>query len=174
MKTLPIYLALFFFFTWICADAAVYTVNNRPDQPTQYRDFNEAMALANHGDTIVIIATDVKYGSIRIDKSVTLIGQAVDHAVSKLPLAQSVYIDAPNVVVRNLACAYIYCYQNGNGALLENNTFTTIAFYEPCENITLINNTFNILDISGTMSNLMMFDNRMVDEPVAEVTMFRN
>ena len=173
MKRITFSLAIIFFFHF-AVYPTVYTVSNQLNVKADFRDFNSAMVAASSGDTIVLMASPSGYGRLEINKSITVLGQSTQSEIYEKPVATSIYIDAPNVVLDGMECSYIYCSQAGEGAFLTSNRFKSISFFESCDNITLINNTFNILDTPLGVSNLMMVNNTMVDDTARNAQLVLN
>lgn len=164
MKKLSLYFALFLFLQ-MHAVGAVFTVNNQSTQSGNFLNFKSALYQAASGDTILLVASARDYGHIEITKTITVVGVSAGSGLFEKPMTKSVYIQAPNVRMEGLECSYIYCSKLGDGVVLKGNKFKSISFYEPCENITLLENTFNILDIPKGVSNLMMANNALIAEP---------
>ncbi len=56
--------------------ATIRTVSNDPNSPGQYTTIAAAITAAVNGDTIYIHGTNINYGSITINKSLTIIGSS--------------------------------------------------------------------------------------------------
>ena len=164
MKKLTLNLLVIFCFIQFEAVAKIISFSNQETDSFTVQDLTSAIESANVGDTIVLMPSSHNYGKIVINKSITLMGKAYDKGGFEKPIAESIYIQAPNVVIQGVECSYIYCFETSHGALLKGNTFKTISFYEPCEDITLLNNTFNILDMPEPVSNFMMANNHIVPQ----------
>lgn len=176
MKKLIFNILLLFCFVQLEAEAKIITVNNQMTCVFTCSNLVTALESAAAGDTIILMPSKTSYGKITINKSVTILGKNYDKGENEKPIAESIYIQAPNVVIEGIQCSYIYCFESGYGALLKDNTFKSISFYEPCHDITLLNNTFNILDMPEPVTNFMMADNSIVPNiPVSskELTQLR-
>lgn len=69
-----IYSILFISFFCIYAQAAVRTVNNNNPSPGQYTTLQAAIDAAASGDTIYVSGTFFNYGSVNVNKTLTIIG----------------------------------------------------------------------------------------------------
>ena len=76
MKTLVLLFIACFVYSMSYAD--IITVSNNPDSPGQYTSLPAAIAAASVGDTILVSGSPTNYGSITINKKLTLFGSGYD------------------------------------------------------------------------------------------------
>jgi hypothetical protein len=72
MKTLSSFLAVVTLVSG--AQAALRTVSNAVGQPAQYTDLQTAITASSAGDTVYVMGSGSPYGSVTIDRPITLIG----------------------------------------------------------------------------------------------------
>ncbi|MBX2967280.1 MAG: hypothetical protein KF845_14135 [Cyclobacteriaceae bacterium] len=56
------------------AQATIFTVSNNPNRPAQYENVTDAIAAADHGDTIYVHGSQFTYPDFTINKRLVLIG----------------------------------------------------------------------------------------------------
>jgi hypothetical protein len=74
-KTMKFYALLAISFSAFNAFATIVTVSNNVNSPSQYTDLQVAITAAANNDTIYIHRSDLSYGAITINKTLTLIGE---------------------------------------------------------------------------------------------------
>lgn len=110
----------------------VLTVDNRPESGAQYDNVQDAIAAASSGDIIYIHPSPTSYGSITLDKTLTLVGPGHDPSNSEGLRATlgAITLDANtlNTEIRGLNISSISAYSNGTNAAnvhIINNRITT-------------------------------------------------
>jgi predicted nucleic-acid-binding Zn-ribbon protein len=74
MKTFFLWMVAAIMLCGLHSQAAIITVSNAPNSPGQYTNLQEALDAANSGDTIYVSGSMTSYGTIDIDKQITLVG----------------------------------------------------------------------------------------------------
>jgi hypothetical protein len=76
MKTLVLLVTACFVYSM--SNAAIITVSNDVDSPGQYTNLQTAINAANVGDTILVSGSPTNYGSVTINKKLTVFGSGYD------------------------------------------------------------------------------------------------
>ena len=74
MKNIRPILTVSFVLAFLCATAAVWRVNNRPNVDADFSTWNTAYNAASNGDIIYLEGSPTSYGSITVNKQLTIIG----------------------------------------------------------------------------------------------------
>ncbi len=87
-------------FTALNTFATIRTVSNNVNSPGQYTDLQAAITAAANNDTIYIHRSDVDYGNVTINKTLTLIGEGA------LPNKQVQLSTSSTVQIQNITLTY--------------------------------------------------------------------
>lgn len=68
------------------AHATVHTVSNTPGIPAQYTNIQEAHDNANAGDTLLVHTSATSYGTLSVDREITVLGQGYGTQIDYLYL----------------------------------------------------------------------------------------
>jgi hypothetical protein len=93
MKTLILLITACFVYSM--SYATIITVSNDVDSPGQYTNLQTAINAASVGDTILVSGSATNYGTIHINKKLTLFGSGYDpnNTFAKVAYLASVYFD---------------------------------------------------------------------------------
>ena len=148
----------FLFAAMLAANAysAVITVSNNANSPGQYTDLQLAINAATNGDTLYIHGSPTNYGTIYLNRSLTLIGPGYNPQ-KDLPLVASLnalYLDSvagikgcSNSVIMGLYITYLYT------------SGSPFRF----DNVTIALNRISQVNMYPALSSGMVFNQNLID-----------
>jgi hypothetical protein len=117
-------------FTMGALQAAIFQLNNSPNSPGQYTTFAAAQTAASNGDTIMVHASPVNYGTIQISKVLTIIGPG--HKPNKFPATTAEFASVQ--IFPNLNGIKIYGINCGGGIFSN-----AVGFFTNVDNLIIEN-----------------------------------
>lgn len=145
----------------------VITVDNSPGSNAQYNDLQSAISDSNtvNGDIIYIQPSETSYGSITIDKSLTLIGFSHSNIDRRSILGRVTLTDgASNTRLSGLQLTDDYWVNDNTstltGLIIENCLLTEVYFYDAgADGVIIRGNVLNYVGFSSATTN---FSNTLI------------
>jgi hypothetical protein len=152
-------------FTALNTFATIRTVSNNVNSPGQYTDLQAAITAAANNDTIYIHRSDVDYGNITINKTLTLIGEgALPNKQVQLTPSSSVQIQSINLTFAAFPATTTASGSKFYGLNVQSVTIGHISSTGQYNTVAISNLTFNrnrigYLYLNAIHSNILFFQN---------------
>ncbi len=134
--------------------ATITTVNNNPNSPGQYTNLQTAINDATPGDTLLVSGSNTSYGSITLNKTLTLIGQGFDTNYT---------FDEPTTVLNSLSLDYFDAVQSASGSRISGFYINSVNFqaYQHVNDIIIERNSINSMSLthSFNVTNVIIQNN---------------
>ncbi len=125
--------------------AEILTVSNDSNSPGQFTSLQDAINRANTGDTIYVSGSLTTYGTLNLNKQLTLVGAGYN--------PNNQYNLKSQLHTLNLATAT-------NGGITTNPSGSKIMGFVVTSSISLLNNLINNIEISRNQINMITLSNR--------------
>ncbi len=171
-KTLLFLTALMLNFTTQAQN--VITVDNTPGSEADHSELQSAVSAATSGDVIYVHASEIDYGTINIDKPLTLIGYSHSDPDKKTMLDEvNLKDNASNTTISGFLITDSINAENDTGVLtnivIENNSIVDINFSESYEGVNDMIIRGNIIYSIGAFNGWTNYTNTIISNNI-----FRN